>query len=60
MPDPVIEFTTEWRFVHNSCEPCAGCQEIIYGKQYQLFLQPGGFAGIKLCESCYMEVTATD
>jgi hypothetical protein len=33
----MIEFKIEWREVPCTAEPCIGCNEIIYGKQYQLF-----------------------
>lgn len=59
MANPLIVFTTEWRLVPATCESCTGCEEIIYGKQYQLFLNDKETDN-KLCESCYTEVTATD
>ena len=49
---PVITLTTEWRLVPTTCEPCTGCQEIIYGKQYQLFLNDKETDN-RLCEGCY-------
>lgn len=59
MAEPVIKFNMEWRLVPTTCEPCTGCEEIIYGKQYQLFVNDNQTDN-RLCESCYTEVTATD
>lgn len=53
MAEAVIKFSTEWRLVPTTCEPCTVCQDIIYGKQYQLFMNPSGAIDTKLCESCY-------
>ncbi len=53
MADPLAEITLDWREVSTSCEPCSACGETIYGKQYQLFTEPGGQTDTKLCESCY-------
>lgn len=58
MAEPIIKFTTEWRLVPTTCEPCTGCQEIIYGKQYQLFLNEKETDN-RLCEGCY-EAMAED
>lgn len=51
MAKSVINFTTEWRLVPTTCEPCNVCHDIIYGKQYQLFLN-GKPTESKLCEPC--------
>lgn len=59
MPDPVIVFTTEWRLVPTTCEPCMLCEDIIYGKQYELFMD-GNRIDMILCESCYVAVITTD
>lgn len=53
----LIEFNSEWRLVPTTCEPCTACKEIIYGRQYQLIITPGGPTDTILCESCYVEVT---
>lgn len=60
MAEPVINFSMEWRLVPTTCEPCTGCQEIIYGKQYQLFLNPGGSTEKIICESCYSAIAQPD
>lgn len=52
MVNKVVEFTTEWRLVPTTCEPCVACNDIIYGKQYQLFFEPGGATKVILCEPC--------
>jgi hypothetical protein len=57
MANPLIVFTTEWRLVPTTCDPCTVCEDIIYGKQYQLFIQPGGATDKILCASCYVEVS---
>ena len=51
MASSLIEFNTEWRLVPTTCEPCTGCEDIIYGKQYQLFLNGNPVDAI-LCEPC--------
>lgn len=56
MAEAVINFTMEWREVSTTCDPCSGCNDIIYGKQYQLFMEPGGATDTKLCESCYQTI----
>lgn len=55
----MIEFKIEWREVSCTVEPCVGCGEIIYGKQYQLFTVIGGKATPMkqaACASCYMDL----
>lgn len=55
----MIEFKTEWREVPCTAEPCVGCGEIIYGKQYQLHtVINGNTAPMEqiVCASCYMEI----
>lgn len=56
----LIEFTTEWQLVPTTCEPCTACREIIYGTQYQLFIEPGGATDTNVCESCYMKFEKED
>lgn len=53
MPNNIIEFELQWKEVPTTCEPCCVCEEIIYGKQYQLFTDPGGAADTILCQACY-------
>lgn len=55
MAEPLLVINLEWKEVPTTCEPCTGCGDIIYGKQYQLFLnnQP---AETKLCEACYTAI----
>jgi hypothetical protein len=53
MANPIVELKIEWYEVSASCEPCHGCNDVIYGKQYQLFIEPGGATETRLCESCY-------
>lgn len=55
MASLVIDFNPEWREVPATCEPCNGCEEIIYGKQYQLFVM-GRATDKIICGSCYLEV----
>lgn len=55
----MIEFGMKWQEVPCTCEPCSACNEIIYGKQYQLFSVVGETATPTetiLCSSCYQEV----
>lgn len=55
----MIEFKMEWREVTCSAEPCVGCNEIIYGKQYQLYTVIGDKATPMeqiVCSSCYEEI----
>lgn len=52
MAEPVLIIETNWKEVPTSCEPCRGCGDIIYGKQYQLFFEPGGATKVILCEPC--------
>lgn len=55
----MIEFKMEWREVSCTAEPCIGCGEIIFGKQYQLFTAIGNKATPLeqvACASCYMEI----
>jgi hypothetical protein len=56
MANPLLVIEFEWREVPTTCEPCTGCGDIIYGKQYQLFCEPGGPIESILCQSCKMEV----
>ncbi len=53
MAESVIIISLEWREVPTSCEPCCVCNEPIFSKQYQLFLEPGGETDTKLCQACY-------
>jgi hypothetical protein len=53
MANPLIVFTTEWRLVPTTCDPCTVCEDIIYGKQYQLHVQRIGATDVILCESCH-------
>jgi hypothetical protein len=55
MASLVVEFNPEWREVPTTCEPCKVCKDIIYGKQYQLFVLEKPSDNI-LCESCYMAI----
>lgn len=56
---PVIDIKFEWKEVPTSCDPCTGCEEIIYGKQYQLFVL-GTPTDKKLCQSCYSVINEQD
>jgi hypothetical protein len=56
MANKLVVFTCEWREVPTSCEPCAVCKDAIYGKQFQMYLEPGGATGTILCESCRLEI----
>lgn len=51
----LVELTPEWQPVPTTCDPCSACQEIIYGKQYQMFLNNAACDTV-LCEACFMEV----
>lgn len=59
MAESVLIFELEWREVPTTCDPCTGCGEIIYGKQYQMFLNTecnkgnSGITETLLCQSCY-------
>jgi hypothetical protein len=59
MAEAFIKFTMEWREVPTTCEPCIACEDIIYGKQYQLFVI-GEATDKILCGSCYVEVSKED
>jgi hypothetical protein len=59
MAEAFIKFSMEWWEVPTTCEPCIGCEEIIYGKQYQLFVIGVATNNI-ICESCYLEVIKED
>jgi len=52
MANPLLVINIEWKEVPTTCEPCDGCGEIIYGKQFQLFMEPCREMSTKLCESC--------
>ena len=56
MANAFLEFELQWREVPTTCEPCAVCSEIIYGKQYQLFTEPGGAMDTILCQPCYSAI----
>lgn len=60
MAEPVLIIETNWKLVPTSCEPCRGCGDIIYGKQYQLHLQRIGETDVILCESCYTVVISPE
>lgn len=58
MAEVILKIELEWREVPTTCEPCSMCEEIIYGKQYRLFLNTKCEKGepeteIILCQSCY-------
>lgn len=55
----MIEFKMEWREVPCTGEPCIVCEEMIFGKQYQLHSLIGGNVTPLeqiACASCYMEI----
>jgi hypothetical protein len=52
MANSLIEFNSEFREVQTTGDPCTACNEPIYGKQFQLFMEPGGATGTILCQSC--------
>lgn len=56
----LIEFNTEWKEVQTTGEPCSVCKEPIYGRQYQLFIEPGGATETILCQSCYEAIEQPD
>lgn len=56
MAEAVILLEINWKEVPTSCEPCKGCGDVIYGKQYQLILPKIGATDVILCESCYSDV----
>lgn len=53
MANSLIEFNSEFREVPTTGDPCSACKEPIYGKQFQLFIEPGGATDTILCHSCY-------
>jgi hypothetical protein len=53
MANPLLEIKLVWQEVPTTCEPCSACTEIIYGKQYQMFTEPGGQTETILCRACY-------
>jgi hypothetical protein len=53
MAETVIYLDLKWEEVPTTCEPCIGCGDIIYGKQYQLHVQRIGATDVILCESCH-------
>jgi len=55
----IVEFSSEWHQVDTTCDTCTACKEIIYGKQYQLFLNNQPTEQI-ICEPCYQEVMRED
>jgi hypothetical protein len=59
----MIEFKMEWREVSCTAEPCVGCGEIIYGKQYQLHTVIGTKVTPMeqiVCASCYVEIESEE
>jgi len=59
----MINFELEWREVPCTAKPCIVCNEIILGKQYQLFSVINGQAtplDQNACASCYMEIEKED
>lgn len=59
MAEAIIKFKMEWREVPTTCEPCIACEDIIYGKQYQLFVI-GQATDRIVCENCYLEIIKED
>lgn len=56
MADAFIKFESEWKAVPTTCDPCAACRDIIYGKQYQLVLHTSksiSHTDVNLCEACH-------
>lgn len=59
MASNLMQIDITWKEVPTTCAPCAVCEEIIYGKQYEMFTVIGGkeYPGEAiLCESCYQAV----
>jgi hypothetical protein len=56
MASNLMQIDIVWKEVSCTCEPCSGCNKIIYGKQYQLFTIVGEkeYPGeAMVCASCY-------
>jgi len=53
MAESLLIINLEYREVQTTGEPCSVCNEPIFSKQYQLFLEPGGETDTKLCQACY-------
>lgn len=60
MANAFLEFEIKWMEVQTTGEPCFACKEPIYGRQYQLFIEPGGAAEVVLCQSCYQAIEQPD
>lgn len=59
MASNLIQIDIVWKEVPTTCAPCAVCEEIIYGKQYQMFILIGekeSLGEALLCESCYQAI----
>ena len=59
MASDLMQIEIIWKEVPTTCDPCIGCKEIIYGKQYQMFTVIGGKEHPNdaiVCGSCYEDI----
>jgi hypothetical protein len=55
MAKPLLTINIDWREVLTTCEPCCVCEDIIYGKQYRLYLNNEPTDKV-VCEPCYSAI----
>jgi len=59
MASDLMQIEIIWKEVPTTCDPCIGCNDIIYGKQYQMFTLIAGKEQSNdavICGSCFEEI----
>ena len=63
MASDLMQIEIIWKEVPTTCAACIGCNEVIYGKQYQMFTVIGGKEQPNdaiVCGSCFEEIKKED